>query len=248
MTIWIDPPMWPAHGRLWSHLVSDRSLEELHTFALGIGIPERGFEGDHYDVPQDSYQTLVAAGAQPTDAKDLLRRLRDSGLRVQKRRSERVLVSTADPSWLPAGGRADVIASRQEEAPANTVMVRVALLSQWRLWVTERRDGQSPGLDLPSALVAGRTVQACLNDLVAELLGHTDVVPVLRGYVRNVVPVGAADPAYRWPVPRACFAVWSVPLTSHVAPRCEGRWLTPQDAPGVVGGRHWWPLFAAGLD
>ena len=33
MTVLIDPPAWPAHGTVFSHLVSDASLEELHAFA-----------------------------------------------------------------------------------------------------------------------------------------------------------------------------------------------------------------------
>ena len=33
MTLLIDPPAWGAHGRLWSHLISDTSLAELHDFA-----------------------------------------------------------------------------------------------------------------------------------------------------------------------------------------------------------------------
>ena len=40
MAILIDPPYWPAHGRLWSHLVSDTSVEELHAFAERLGIPK----------------------------------------------------------------------------------------------------------------------------------------------------------------------------------------------------------------
>ena len=82
MTVLIDPPLWPAHGRLWSHLVSDNSLTELHAFAAAHGIPERGFDLDHYDVPDSAYAALVAAGAVPVGAGDLLRRLRASGLRV----------------------------------------------------------------------------------------------------------------------------------------------------------------------
>ena len=35
MTVYIDPPTWPGHGRLWSHLVSDTSYAELHEFAAG---------------------------------------------------------------------------------------------------------------------------------------------------------------------------------------------------------------------
>ena len=38
--ILIDPPMVPAHGRLWSHLVSDASYDELHTNL--VDVPPRG--------------------------------------------------------------------------------------------------------------------------------------------------------------------------------------------------------------
>ena len=85
MTVLIDPPRWPAHGRLWSHLVSDVSYEELHAFAAELGIPARGFDHDHYDVPQERYDTIVAAGAEPVEARDLLARLITSGLRRPKK-------------------------------------------------------------------------------------------------------------------------------------------------------------------
>src|SRR4051794_22436770 len=93
MAVLIDPPGWPAHGRLWSHLASDVSLEELHAFARRTGIPERSFEGDHYDVPEDRYGALVSAGALPVAGRDLVRRLQRSGLRRPKRRGERVVAS-----------------------------------------------------------------------------------------------------------------------------------------------------------
>ena len=63
MAILIDDPRWPAHGRLWAHLVSDSDLDELHAFAAANGIPRRGFDRDHYDVPEDELTRLVAAGA-----------------------------------------------------------------------------------------------------------------------------------------------------------------------------------------
>jgi hypothetical protein len=85
MTVLIDPPRWPAHGRLWSHLVSDESYAELHAFAAANGVPERGFDHDHYDVPQERYQALIGAGAQPVDARELVRRLTAGGLRRPKR-------------------------------------------------------------------------------------------------------------------------------------------------------------------
>ncbi|MFD3452452.1 DUF4031 domain-containing protein [Streptomyces sp. NPDC058691] len=86
MALYIDPPTWPGHGRLWSHLVSDASYEELHAFAAAIGSPRRAFDGDHYDLPSERYASAVAAGAIEVGSKELLRRLTEAGLRVPKRR------------------------------------------------------------------------------------------------------------------------------------------------------------------
>jgi hypothetical protein len=85
MAILIDQPRWPAHETLWSHLVSDSSLAELHDFTSRMGIPLRSFDLDHYDVPQDRYDELVAAGAEPVSIRQLVERLRRSGLRVSQR-------------------------------------------------------------------------------------------------------------------------------------------------------------------
>jgi Protein of unknown function (DUF4031) len=77
--------MWPAYGRMWAHLVRDASLEELHAFAAANGVPARGFDRDHYDVPADRIDDLVAAGAVRVTAGELTRRLIASGLRVKGR-------------------------------------------------------------------------------------------------------------------------------------------------------------------
>ena len=81
----LDPPLWPRHGTVWGHLVSDASLEELHAFAARAGIPPRAFDRDHYDYPTDRYDALVALGAHPVGSRELIRRLRASGLRVPAR-------------------------------------------------------------------------------------------------------------------------------------------------------------------
>lgn len=82
--ILIDPPNAPGHGRLWSHLASDTSYDELHVFARALGIPERGFDRDHYDVPAEWYDRVVAAGAEPVASRELVARLRTAGLRRRK--------------------------------------------------------------------------------------------------------------------------------------------------------------------
>ncbi|MEZ0065082.1 hypothetical protein ABIA32_001070 [Streptacidiphilus sp. MAP12-20] len=83
--ILIDPPSWPGHGRLWSHLVSDESLDELHAFARRLGVPERGFERDHYDVPERLYAAAVELGATPVRSREIVARLTAAGLRRRKR-------------------------------------------------------------------------------------------------------------------------------------------------------------------
>ncbi|MFC1409397.1 DUF4031 domain-containing protein [Streptacidiphilus sp. N1-12] len=82
--ILIDPPTWPGHGRLWSHLVSDVSYDELHAFARRLEIPERGFERDHYDVPERLYAAAVAAGAVQVSSREVVARLTSAGLRRRK--------------------------------------------------------------------------------------------------------------------------------------------------------------------
>ncbi len=72
---------------MWSHLASDSSYDELHEFAARTGVPARGFDGDHYDVPAEFYDDLVAAGAVPVRSRDLVARLTRAGLRRRKRQS-----------------------------------------------------------------------------------------------------------------------------------------------------------------
>lgn len=85
MAVLIDEPIWPAHGRLWAHIVSDASLDELHAFAAEAGIPRRAFDLDHYDVPAERWDALVAQGAEPVGVREFVQRLEASGLRVPQR-------------------------------------------------------------------------------------------------------------------------------------------------------------------
>ena len=82
MAILIDEARWWWRGRKWCHLVSDISYDELHDFADATGIPRRGFQGDHYDIPEEYREDLLAAGAQHVGSRELVRRLRAAGLRL----------------------------------------------------------------------------------------------------------------------------------------------------------------------
>ncbi|WP_214327425.1 DUF4031 domain-containing protein [Nonomuraea sediminis] len=87
MSVLIDPPIWPGpRGLMWSHLVSDNSLAELHDFAVLLGVPTRAFDRDHYDVPETVHARAVELGAEFVSSQELLRRLIASGLRRRKRR------------------------------------------------------------------------------------------------------------------------------------------------------------------
>lgn len=80
--ILVDEPRWWYRGMRWSHLVSDESLAELHDFAQRAGIGRRGFQGDHYDVPEHLLDDLIALGAVRVEARELLQRLKSAGLRL----------------------------------------------------------------------------------------------------------------------------------------------------------------------
>lgn len=86
MTVYVDPPQWPGHGRMWAHLVSDESFAELHAFAARLGVPPRAFDRDHYDIPAEAHARAVELGAVAVGSKELVRRLTRAGLRRPKRR------------------------------------------------------------------------------------------------------------------------------------------------------------------
>ncbi|NVM93581.1 DUF4031 domain-containing protein [Arthrobacter wenxiniae] len=97
--ILIDPPLWPAHGTVFSHLVSDTSLAELHEFATAAGVSGRAFDLDHYDVPERIYRDLVAAGARPVSGRDLVRALAASGLRIRARHRSKSVGTALQYRW-----------------------------------------------------------------------------------------------------------------------------------------------------
>jgi Protein of unknown function (DUF4031) len=80
--ILVDEARWSWRGRMWAHLVSDESYEELHLFAARLGVPRRSFQGDHYDVPAEYRQLALDLGAVAVTSRELVSRLRVAGLRL----------------------------------------------------------------------------------------------------------------------------------------------------------------------
>ncbi len=214
--ILIDPPAWPAHGRLWSHLASDTSLAELHDFATRAGLSRRAFEGDHYDVPAERHDSLVAAGAVPTSARVLLAAIVAAGLRRPRRRGEEVIRSRQVGDYYPGAGpcRVDVIVSglavpAQASRPGWWIDVRGGLI---------RAEEGPAGWRLPPLSAA-----------------DGDGQPV--GYVR-VRLLGSPGPDYRGPMP------WVFHPARRPARTMPGSWIELRDLADTMAHHDVWPLIA----
>lgn len=107
MTIYIDPPTWPAHGTVFSHLISDHSLEELHEAAQAAGVSIRAFDRDHYDVPAHRFDDLVGRGAVPVSGRELTRILLGCGLRIPAAQRPEKLRRNLTRAWDRLGAQWD---------------------------------------------------------------------------------------------------------------------------------------------
>jgi muramoyltetrapeptide carboxypeptidase len=137
LALLIDPPSWSGRQVMWSHLASDQSFDELHAFAATCGIPRRGFDRDHYDVPASAYDDLLAAGARPVTSRELVTALHASGLRRRKaatlgrRGPGQPLLR---PPRLHAGDRVAVVAPAGPVV-ADAFTAGLAVLESWGLAV-----------------------------------------------------------------------------------------------------------------
>ncbi|USQ80785.1 DUF4031 domain-containing protein [Ornithinimicrobium faecis] len=246
--ILIDPPTWPAHGHLWSHVISDTSLEELHAFARAAGIPQRSFEGDHYDVPDERHGELVAAGAVPVGNRELARVLSASGLRFRKRKGERPLARVVDGLAAVGGPHVlDVVGSPHEpRASSGASVVLVADPADWMVLVHSvgREAWTPPG----GKRDAGETPRvAAVREVAEETSLQLDPVALQPvGYERITIAEGAQrgpwDPGDNHIAVFGTRVAERLPVTPQAADVVAAEWV---DRPTLVrrcDGEPWWPL------
>jgi 8-oxo-dGTP pyrophosphatase MutT (NUDIX family) len=250
MTLWIDPPVWPAHGRRFGHLVSDTCYAELHELAARAGLPRRAFDGDHYDVPEERWESAVAAGAQPTSGLDLVRRLNASGLRLRKRKGDRGVARHLDVPVLGSRSDIDLVQSPRPVDPpqafAAMVFIRDAAGSFVAVHSIRRGEWGSPGGWREPG-------ESPVENAVRETWEETG----LRLDPRHVVPCGyerfvprTRDSAV--PTGRPYLQVFRAQLRATAPDLTEGddgiretRWATPREYAALCGTLFWWPLAAA---
>lgn len=239
--------MWPAHGHLWSHVISDSSLEELHAFAIAAGVPDRSFEGDHYDVPEQRYADVVAAGATPISGRELARRLAASGLRFRKLKGERPLGRWHDALAAVGGPHVlDVIASPHEPVP--TAGAAVVLLGDGDGMVLVR-SASRPGWAPPGGKrEAGESIrQTAVREVQEETdlwLEAAELIPV--GYERITISSGQARGI--WREGDNHIAVFGLQLAERapVQPMSpdvlEADWFDLASVQQQCDTEPWWPL------
>ena len=253
MAILIDPPRPEAHGRRWSHLVSDSSLDELHAFARSVGVPERGFEGDHYDIPEERYDSVVAAGATPTPARDLLRALQASGLRMQKRRGDKGVARVHGIRFVD-GTTADVDLIRSErEAPDARVFAAMAFVRDDRgdfavVHSIRRGEWGAPG----GWREPGESVRENAVREVREETGLVVRAETLRprGYER----FHHRSPGGLWREGHDLLQVYEArvagtrpAMTPELDDTSDRRWVSWAELERACSAQFWWPLADAVL-
>lgn len=89
MAVYVDSEGIRWRGREWCHLVAD-TLEELHAFAVRLGLQRRWFQGQgrypHYDVTMELRRKALRLGAIDADRAALVaccKRIRSDMLRCR---------------------------------------------------------------------------------------------------------------------------------------------------------------------
>lgn len=68
MALYVDDAIWRWQGLRWAHLLAD-DIDELHRFAIGLGIHRQSYQGPprtsvpHYDLTAYERRRAIAGGA-----------------------------------------------------------------------------------------------------------------------------------------------------------------------------------------
>ena len=66
---------YPNKRKRYSHLVSDVSFDELHSFAERIGVARHWFHKNHYDLREPEHSRALETGATLVSTRELARRM-----------------------------------------------------------------------------------------------------------------------------------------------------------------------------
>ncbi len=252
MTIWIDQPIWPRHGTVFAHLVSDASYDELHAFASRAGLHPRSHHGDHYDVPQERYAQAVAAGATETSGADVVRRLLASGLRLRKRQGDRPVARI--PALTFPDGTVAAVDLLLSDRPITTPGVFAAMVfvqdvdDRFAVVHSPRRDSWgSPGGWLEPGEKAALAAVREVREETGLVLDPDDLQ--VCAYERFEVD---GEVRGRWPTGRGYLQVFRTRLTT-TAPAMRAatddvddvdgwRWVDRAAFEALCGGDFWWPI------
>lgn len=78
MTIYVDEAVWPYRGTMYCHCMTDGDIQELHDFALKLGLKRSWFQnkpsGAHYDLSQNKRWQAIRLGAIAVSSREMLRK------------------------------------------------------------------------------------------------------------------------------------------------------------------------------
>lgn len=252
--IYVDAPIWSAHGTVFAHVISDESAAELRAFAERAGLDPRSWDGDHYDVPLHRYADVVRAGATVVDGRTLTRALAASGLRFRKRRGERPLASLPDAvPGLDVPHRLDLVRSTRPTPDATTcfaaVFVHDAAGSLLLVRTARRGSWEAPA----GGREPGETVHATAVREVAKETGLRLAPRALAeaGYERLLL----AQPVGRWPGRENHVQVYAARVDA-VAPSVRpaagetvaAEWVPVAQVADRCADAAWWPLLRDHLE